>query len=132
MRDNACEYKSDEIMQFLDSKGIRSHFSTPKEQWQNGAVNSIMLIARTVMVESGLGGRFWFRAATAGKDARNVTFKERIGMNGTKPCTVKRKMSLITALSDAELMSTRTSSAEQMESTRQGLRKPYMSVLYRT
>ena len=39
-----------------------------------------MLIARTVMVESGLGGRFWFRAATAGKDARNVTFKERIGM----------------------------------------------------
>ena len=39
-----------------------------------------MLIARTVMVESGLGGRFWFRAATAGKDARNVTFNERIGM----------------------------------------------------
>ena len=39
-----------------------------------------MLVARTVMVESGLGGRFWFRAATAGKDARNVTFKERISM----------------------------------------------------
>ncbi len=32
------------------------------------------------MVESGLGGRFWFRASTAGKDASNVTFKERIGM----------------------------------------------------
>ena len=32
------------------------------------------------MVESGLGGRFWFRAATAGKDARNMAFKERIGM----------------------------------------------------
>ena len=31
------------------------------------------------MVESGLGGRFWCRAATAGKDARNVTFRERIG-----------------------------------------------------
>ncbi len=40
----------------------------------------IMMIARTVMVESGLGGRFRFRAATAGKDASNVTFKERIGM----------------------------------------------------
>ena len=50
----------------------------------------------------------------------------------TKPCTVKRKMSLITALSDAELMSTRTSSAERMESTSQGLRKLYMSALYRT
>ena len=84
MRDNVGEDKSEEIMQFLDSKGIRSHFSTPKEQWQNGAaestINSIMLIARTVMVESGLGGRFWFRAATAGKDACNVTFRERIGM----------------------------------------------------
>ena len=31
MRDNAGEYKSVEIMQFLDPKGIRSHFSTPKE-----------------------------------------------------------------------------------------------------
>ena len=39
-----------------------------------------MLVAITVMVESGLRGRFWFRAAIAGKDARNVTFKERIGM----------------------------------------------------
>ena len=72
-------------MQFLDSKGIRSLFSTPKEQMQNGAaeptINSIMLVARTVMVESDLVGRFWLRAATAGKDARNETFKERIGMS---------------------------------------------------
>ena len=54
MLDNAGEYISQEIMQFLDSKGIRSHFSTPKEQWQNRAaestINSMMLIARTVMV----------------------------------------------------------------------------------
>ncbi len=32
------------------------------------------------MAESGLGGRFWCRAATAGKDARKVAFKVRIGM----------------------------------------------------
>ena len=81
MRDNAFEYKSEEMMQFLESKGlgIRSHFSTPKEQWQNCAaestVNFIMMSARTVMAESGLGGRFWF------KDARNVTYTERIGMS---------------------------------------------------
>ena len=33
------------------------------------------------MAESGLGGRFWFkfRAACAGKDARNVTYKQRLG-----------------------------------------------------
>ncbi len=30
------------------------------------------------MVESGLGGQFWFSAALAAKDARNVTYKERI------------------------------------------------------
>ncbi len=43
-------------------------------------IHSIMMSARTVMAESGLGGRFWFRAAKAGKDARNFTFKERIVM----------------------------------------------------
>jgi hypothetical protein len=32
------------------------------------------------MVESGLGGQFWFSAAMAAKDARNVTYKERIQM----------------------------------------------------
>ena len=30
------------------------------------------------MVESGVGGRFWFKAATAGKDACNAVYKERI------------------------------------------------------
>ncbi len=62
MRDNAFEYKSEEMVQFLESKGICSHFSTPIEHWQNGAaestINSIMMIARTVMAESSLGGRF--------------------------------------------------------------------------
>ncbi len=84
MRDNAFEYKSEEMMQFLESKGICSHLSTQKEQWQNGAaeptINSIMMSAQTVMAESGLGEQFWFKAASVGKDARNVTFKERIGM----------------------------------------------------
>jgi hypothetical protein len=31
------------------------------------------------MTEPGLGGRFWFKAALAGKDARNVTYKQRLG-----------------------------------------------------
>ena len=85
MRDNASDYKSVEMMQFLESKGIHSHFSTPKKRWQNGAaestINSIMMSARTDMAESGLGGRFWFKAANAGEDIRNVTFKERIGIS---------------------------------------------------
>ena len=83
MRDNAGENKSQEIMEFIQSTGARNHFSTSYEQWQNGlaeaAINSIMRLARTVMAESGLGGRFWFKAALAGKDARNVTYKQRLG-----------------------------------------------------
>jgi hypothetical protein len=42
MRDNVGE-------QFLDSKGVQSHFSTPKEQWQNGSaeatINSIIALS---------------------------------------------------------------------------------------
>ena len=57
------------MMQFLESKGIHSHFSIPKKLWHNGAaestIHSIMMIARTMMAESGLGGRFWFKAAAA-------------------------------------------------------------------
>jgi hypothetical protein len=83
MRDNARENKSQEKMEFIQSTGARNHFSTSYEQWQNGlaeaAINSIMRSARTVMAGSGLGGRFWFKAALAGKDARNVTYKQRLG-----------------------------------------------------
>ncbi len=31
------------------------------------------------MVESGLGGRFWFKSAVTGCEARNVTYKAQIG-----------------------------------------------------
>jgi hypothetical protein len=31
------------------------------------------------MAESGLGGRFWFKAALAGKEARNVTYTQLLG-----------------------------------------------------
>jgi transposase InsO family protein len=83
VRDNAGENKSHEIIDFIESKGLTDRFSAAYEQWQNGvaeaSINSIMRLARTVMAESGLGGRFWFKAACAGKDARNVTYKQRLG-----------------------------------------------------
>ncbi len=82
MRYNAGENKSQEFQEFFESVGVRNHFSMPKEQWQNGAaestINSIMLIASTVMAESGLGGQFWFKAAAAGTDVRNASFKAHI------------------------------------------------------
>jgi hypothetical protein len=83
MRDNAGENKSQEIIELFESVGVKNYFSTAHEQWHNGlaeaAINSIMMISRTVMVESGLGGRFWFKSALAAIDARNATYKERIG-----------------------------------------------------
>ena len=36
------------------------------------------VLARSGMAQSGLGGKYWFCAATYGKDCRNVTYKERI------------------------------------------------------
>ncbi len=57
--------KKQEIIGFFESSGVKNYFSIPQEQWQNGlpeAINSIMMVARTIMAESGLGGRFWFRS----------------------------------------------------------------------
>ena len=83
MRDNAGENKSQAIIDFFESVGVKNYFSTSHEQWQNGlaeaAINSIMMISRTVMVESGMGGRFWFKSALAAVEACNATHKERIG-----------------------------------------------------
>jgi hypothetical protein len=83
MRDNAGENKSQEIIDFFESIGVKNYSSIAHEQWQNGlaesAINSIMMAARTIRAESGLGGRFWFRAALAARDALNATYKERIG-----------------------------------------------------
>ncbi len=80
MRDNAGENKSQVIIDFFESVGVKNYFSTAHEQWQNGlaeaAINSIMMAARTIMAKSGLGSRFWFKAALEASDARNATYKD--------------------------------------------------------
>ena len=104
MRDNAGENMSKDIMEYFDSVGIRNHFSTAHEQWQNGlaeaAINSIMRLARTVMAESGLEGRFWFKAACGGKDASNVT-SSAWDQSPTPACMRTSKMFQDSAHSDA-------------------------------
>jgi hypothetical protein len=79
MLDNAGENKSQEIIDFFESVGRKNYFSTAHEQWQNGLaevpINSIMMTSRTIMAESGLGGRFWLKAALEACDARNATYK---------------------------------------------------------
>jgi hypothetical protein len=84
MRGNASENKSQGIVDFFESMGIKN-CARGHEQWQNGlpeaAIKSIIIISRTIMVESGLGSRFWFKYSMAGCDARNVmvTYTEQIG-----------------------------------------------------
>jgi hypothetical protein len=79
MRGHAGVNKSQEIMELIQSMGARNHFSSAYEQRQNGlaelSMNSIMRMASTAMAGSGLGGRFWFKASFAGKDARNLNVK---------------------------------------------------------
>ncbi len=82
MTDNAGENKSQEVVDFFESMGVKNYYSTSHEQWQNGlpesAINSVMMLSRTIMLESGLGGRFRFKSACVGCQARDVTYKARI------------------------------------------------------
>jgi hypothetical protein len=69
---------------YTESRIVTARLSTPYEQLQNGqaelSINSLMTLAWSVMVESGLGGQYWFSAAMAAKDAHNVWYKEHIRM----------------------------------------------------
>ena len=78
--DNADENTSKELNDYFTDHGITNYFSTPYEQWQNGlaeaSVNSVTMLCRTVMAESGLGGQFWFSATMHWVNCRNATFME--------------------------------------------------------
>ena len=81
IRDNAGEFRSKDINEFVESIGAKNYFSIAYEQWQNGlaesSINSLMTLARAQLAESGLSGRFWFRALSCSTDARNATYHER-------------------------------------------------------
>ena len=82
MRDNTGENKSQEIVDFFESMGVKNYYSSSQEQWQNGipeaAINSVMMLSRIIMMESGLGCRFWFKSALTRCEVWNVTYKARI------------------------------------------------------
>jgi hypothetical protein len=67
-----------------------------------------MRLARAVIAESGLGGRFWFKTACAWKDA-HVTYKQQLGQYSTESTpayTMTSRMFQDSAHSDAGLGST--------------------------
>jgi hypothetical protein len=58
IRDNAGELKSKDLIEFIEGLGSKNYYSVSYEQWQNGlaesSINSLMLLSRTQMAESGL------------------------------------------------------------------------------
>ncbi len=79
VQDNAGQNTSKELSDYFTEHGVKNYFSTPYEQWQNGlaeaSVNSVTMLGRTVMAESGLSGQFWFSAIMHGLKCRNTTYE---------------------------------------------------------
>ncbi len=61
---------------------MENYYATAFESHQDGlaeaGIKSVFTLARSGMAQSGLRGKYWFCAATYGKDCQNVTCKERI------------------------------------------------------
>ena len=62
--------------------GIRSETSNAYEPWQNGnaerAIQTLSKTARTVMLASGLVGRFWFHAFSYSAVVHNVMYSSQL------------------------------------------------------
>ncbi len=72
MRDNAGENKSKVLSDYFTSKSVENYYATAFESHQDGlaeaGIKSVFTLARSGMAQSGLGGKYWFCAATYGKD----------------------------------------------------------------
>ena len=69
---------------YIESIGAEDYFFVAYEQWSCRILDWLAHAAdevsdRSQMAESGMGGRFWFRAIVSGKDARNATYHDRTG-----------------------------------------------------
>ena len=94
-RDNASVNVSAEVMAWLDKRQNRSETSNPYEPWQNGhaerIIQALNSTARTVMIDSGLSGRFWFYALLYASHIHNIQYSAVIDsspfllMHGFKP-----------------------------------------------
>ena len=115
VRDKAEENIFKELNDYFTEHGVKNYFSTPYEQWQNGlaeaSVNSVTMLGRTVMAESGLGGQFWFSATMHGVNCRNATYKESAsGRPLMRNCMERKKTCHGSDLTDAGDICIRTRS----------------------
>ncbi len=72
MRDNAGENKSKALQEYFTSMGVENYYSTAYELWQDGLAEAeiklTVMTAFCCMAESGMVGKFWFKAATNRKN----------------------------------------------------------------
>ncbi len=78
MRDNAGKNKLKALREYFTSMGVENYYSTAYEPWQESlakaAVKSTVMTATCCMAESGMVVKFWFKAATNGKNCLNFTY----------------------------------------------------------
>ena len=94
-RDNSSVNVSKDLMKVLDQHGIRSETSNPYEAWQNGKpermFQTITSTASTVLLNSGLDGRFWLHAFQYAVRIHNIQYSRIlktspfVAMHGLKP-----------------------------------------------
>jgi hypothetical protein len=94
MKDNAGKNKSKVLQEYFTLMGVENYCSTAYELWQDGlaeaAVKLTVMTATCGMAESGMVGKFWFKAATNGKNCQNVGYKLCIIQHPTKDYKEKR------------------------------------------
>jgi hypothetical protein len=80
MRDNANENHSTDLLKFCEERGIAERYSTPYEQWQDGAAEvSIRVLGRLTRAElagTGLPVEAWFSGLVTANDSANATWME--------------------------------------------------------
>ena len=94
-RDNSSVNVSQRVMEWLIKKQIRSETSNPYEPWQNGKpermLQTLLSTARTLILSSGLDGRFWLLAMQYATRIHNIQYSACIDsspyvmMHGSKP-----------------------------------------------
>ena len=76
--DNASVNVSRRFKQHLDSLAVRHETSNPYEPWQLGVAErmnqTVVSVARTVLLQSGLPARFWFHASCYGVRIHNIQY----------------------------------------------------------
>ena len=90
--DNASVNVSRQFKQQLDSLAIRHETSNPYEPWQLGTAErmnqTVVSVARTVLLESGVPVRFWFQAVCYAVRIHNIQYSRSLG---TSPYVLMHK-----------------------------------------